>query len=308
MNVTLRQLEAFRTVARLGSFAKAAATLHVTASALSNIIRKLEEAVDLTLFERTTRVVRLSPAGEQYLLAAEQILAAAMEAELCVANLRHQHETTVRVAATQIISWGMLPHLVSEFYKTHGGIRIVLQDVAIGAIEPLLHGANADIGLMPDYHISERLGKKPLLETQILLACSSSHPFFERTSVSWKELGSETVISTGITSILARAQLRDTPFKTFIEPKFATSGLGLVRTGLGVAIMPGYIVWARQEGNIRLIPITDPLINNSVVACWAHSRPLAPAAAAFLEFTANYPLAEGYRHALSHGNLASRQS
>lgn len=299
MNISFRQLEAFRTVARLGSFANAANALHVTPSALSNIIRKLEDEIELKLFERTTRVVRLSPAGEQYLLAAEQILAAAMQAEMCATNLRYQHETTVRVAATQIICWGVLPHLIAQFYKQHSGIRILVQDVAIGAIEPSLQNADVDIGLMPDYHISERLEKQPVLETQTLLACCSTHAFFRRSSVSWKELSSETVISTGITGILARAALGDTPFKTFVEPKFATSGLGLVRAGLGVAIMPGYIAWAKQESNIGLIPIVDPVINNTVMVCRSHSRPLTPGAATFVQFMMNYPLADSYREALA---------
>src|SRR3546814_19898677 len=65
MNLTLRQLQAFRAVADLGSFSEAAERLHLSQPALSATIRKLEEMLNVRLFDRTTRQIALTPEGEE---------------------------------------------------------------------------------------------------------------------------------------------------------------------------------------------------------------------------------------------------
>ena len=64
----IANLQAFEAVARRRSFALAAAELHLTASAISHQISRLESQLDIRLFERSAHGVRLSPAGEHYLL------------------------------------------------------------------------------------------------------------------------------------------------------------------------------------------------------------------------------------------------
>ena len=65
MNANLRQFQAFVTVARLGSFTRAAKHLHLSQPALTVQIRKLEEAMGVRLFDRSTRVVMLTPIGRE---------------------------------------------------------------------------------------------------------------------------------------------------------------------------------------------------------------------------------------------------
>lgn len=65
MNVTLRQLRAYTTVAELGSFVDAARSMHITASALSLQVSELEQTLGFRVFERTTRRLKLSVAGRQ---------------------------------------------------------------------------------------------------------------------------------------------------------------------------------------------------------------------------------------------------
>src|SRR6185503_18437334 len=74
MNINFRQLRAFATIGRLGSFTKAAAALHATQPALSAQIRELEEALGVKLFDRSTRSVTLTQAGEDLMPSVDTVL------------------------------------------------------------------------------------------------------------------------------------------------------------------------------------------------------------------------------------------
>ena len=75
MNINLRQLRAFVSIGRLGSFTKAADALHATQPALSAQIRELEEALGVKLFDRSTRSVTLTQAGEDLMPVVDTVLA-----------------------------------------------------------------------------------------------------------------------------------------------------------------------------------------------------------------------------------------
>ena len=75
MNINLRQLRAFVSIGRLGSFTKAAEALHATQPALSAQIRELEEALGVKLFDRSTRSVTLTQAGEDLMPGVDTVLA-----------------------------------------------------------------------------------------------------------------------------------------------------------------------------------------------------------------------------------------
>ena len=74
MNITLKQIRAFVTVAQAGSFTAAANRLHLTQSAVSVLISELEQQFGLRLFDRTTRLVQLNDAGRDFFPAAEKML------------------------------------------------------------------------------------------------------------------------------------------------------------------------------------------------------------------------------------------
>ncbi len=87
---TLRQLEAFATVAELLSFTDAADRLALTPSAVSQLVTELETALELKLFERTTRRVALSAAGREFLVAAELVLKHLRLAERSASDVRNR--------------------------------------------------------------------------------------------------------------------------------------------------------------------------------------------------------------------------
>ena len=109
---TLRQLDAFITVADTLSFTAAADRLALTPSAVSQLVVELETTVDFKLFERSTRRVALTAAGKEFLGSAEPVLKHLRLAEAAAADLRNRAAGLVRVAAPMVIASAILPSVI----------------------------------------------------------------------------------------------------------------------------------------------------------------------------------------------------
>jgi DNA-binding transcriptional LysR family regulator len=129
MNVTFRQLRVFAEVARHGSMARAAETLHLTPPAVSMQIKELEGQVGLSLFDRQGRQVSLSTAGEYFLVHAKRLLADLKHADDEMARFRglERGELTIGIVSTAKY---FVPHLLARFHEEHPGVEVRLRVAA----------------------------------------------------------------------------------------------------------------------------------------------------------------------------------
>ncbi len=128
MNITNRQLAAFVYVAQLASFTRASEKANMSLSGLSIMIRELEGQPGCRLFDRTTRSVKLTPAGERllpYALASTEQLAAVI-ADL--AKLEVEQQLTLRIGCTPTFAASFLPAIYQGFQEAHPNISLQLVD------------------------------------------------------------------------------------------------------------------------------------------------------------------------------------
>jgi len=122
---TLKQLEAFYWAASLGNFQSAAFRLNTTQPAISNRIQELERALGVELFDRATRIARLTPKGRQLLSYAERMLRLATEMQDKVGD-KHILRGTVRLGVVDAIALTWLPELIFRLNDMYAGISIEL--------------------------------------------------------------------------------------------------------------------------------------------------------------------------------------
>jgi len=118
-NLTLKQLRAFAAVAEENSFTNAAARLNLSQSAVSLLIRELEVELGLRLLERTTRQVRLAPAGIDFYPHAERVLRDVDTAAASAMHLRDRKRGTVRIAATGLYAATLVPQALFEYQRQY---------------------------------------------------------------------------------------------------------------------------------------------------------------------------------------------
>src|SRR5215813_424397 len=147
IDLNLRQMQSFITVARLGSFTRAAHLLHLSQPALTKQIRQLEETLGVRLLDRNTRMVGLTRIGKELAPVVDQLL---REIEAVVVNTKELAEKSrgvIRVAALPSISSTILPRAVARFKKSYPGISLVLKDVLAGRLVTMVKTEEVDFGI-----------------------------------------------------------------------------------------------------------------------------------------------------------------
>ena len=120
----VKQLRFFQGVAECESFTKAAEQLHIAQPALSIAIKKLEDELDVLLFNRRDRKISLTAEGEALLLHAQSILQGVNNAKQEIADLRGLLKGEVRVGLTPMLSSFFFTKIIASFKQSHPGLRI----------------------------------------------------------------------------------------------------------------------------------------------------------------------------------------
>jgi DNA-binding transcriptional LysR family regulator len=192
-SVTLRQLAVFASVAKHSSFARAAEELHLTQPAVSMQIKELEGAVELPLFERSGRSVRLTMPGEYLLVYARRMLGTLKEAGDAMAKLRKVQGGRITVGMVSTAEY-FLPRLVARFRAQHPAVEMRL---AVGNREELsrmLHDNEVDLAVMgsPPRELDTRA--EPFAAHPLGVIASPEHPLAGRREIAPKALEGEPFI------------------------------------------------------------------------------------------------------------------
>lgn len=173
-DLNLQLLEQFTALARTKNFTRAAEELHLSQSALSRAIQKLEDQLGQPLFERKPREVVLTELGELLLERAKHILQLMEDtfSELSEAGRRGR----IRLGAIPTIAPYFLPGLLSSFAKKHPDIAIIVQeDTTENLIKRCNHG-EIDLAILALPLLAKNLEVEPLFDEELLLVVPVGHP------------------------------------------------------------------------------------------------------------------------------------
>ncbi|WDD95317.1 LysR substrate-binding domain-containing protein [Burkholderia sp. FERM BP-3421] len=296
MNISLRQLRAFTAVARHGGFTEAARAMHVTQSALSLLVKELEADLGFRLFDRTTRKVSLSQAGEEFLPLAERILDDLRIATQNASSIAQLKRGIVRVCAPQIVACTLLPPALAAYRTRFPDIRVRLVDTLLDAMLNPVLGGEADFAIGPDPGRDDYLAKRPLFRSPHVVWCRPDHPFAGRRTLGWDALAGEPLVATGsdfAQRILPQVRARHPRLALDIahEAAFVTTGFGLVAAGLGINVGPDYLATLAHSFQLTSVKLRAPVLGSVVCAFHRRDRPLSPAAASLLAFLAAHLVA-----------------
>src|ERR1700724_3637317 len=124
MEVSTRQLRAFRLAAQHRSFARAAEALYITPSGLSVLIKELESRVGVRLFERTTRRVELTPNGRELLTVIERSLEEMDDAIATIGRGVKRNRQSIALGTTPLVAANILPPAMCEFRRQRPDVKV----------------------------------------------------------------------------------------------------------------------------------------------------------------------------------------
>ncbi len=287
INPTFRQLEVFLAVARTLSFSKASRLIHLSQPGLSSAVRKLEDTIGARLFDRDTRNVILTPAGSELLAVADDILNDFDFALTRVRDYLGGKRGRIAIAASPSLAAGFLPGVIATFQQMYPGIALQLYDTLSERCIDMVRNGKVDIALTPEKRTDPNLAHRELFRDHLVLFCRSDHPLAKQRTVTWRQLASFSHISVRRSSSVR--ELVDAAFarvnatlRPAFEVEHAATAIGLVTSGLAIAVLPHSVIKQANLGPVVYRRITEPEIHRDICAISLKSRSLAPAAEAFI--------------------------
>jgi DNA-binding transcriptional LysR family regulator len=273
----LRQLRTFVAVAEERNFTRAAARLHLAQQAVSKSVQQLERELGVELLERTTREVRLTPAGAALLRSGRETLASADAAFARAREVGAAVAGKVRIGATPAVGPAVLREIVDVLRAGAPELSVAVLEVRPGEISRLLRDRDVDLVLARTWAGGPEVESASLRPTPVVLVVPADHPLAEKEAVDLAELDGERLLTwsppgTPYTDLLvarlAAANARVEPVESRITGAPAFSELAAWRA---VALVP--TGWPPADGVVQ-VPIRDD-ITLPLLVLWATGTPPA---------------------------------
>jgi LysR family carnitine catabolism transcriptional activator len=286
MSVTLRQLAAFVAVAESGHFTRAANTLKLSQSTVSALVRDLENNLGLRLFDRHTRMLRLTDAGKQMMPVAKKAIADIDSVIGNASELRTLGRGRVSIAVSAVQAAIHLPRVIQEFGASHPGVKVIVHDLAEETIPDYVASGEADIGLGTSPHARKDIVTRVLHRDTFVVVATPDHPLAHRKALRWQHVAGYPVIGTSALNpfrerldlALAREGIT---LRRVYEASLALTVIGMVEAGLGVAVMTsGVTKLAQRFGLVTRVP-QSPTIRREFALLLPCDKSMSPATQQF---------------------------
>ena len=280
MKPTLRQLEYAVAIQDLGSFSRAAERCHVTQPGLSTQVRKMERALGVELFERGSREVLVTPAGEVLLGRARSVLSAVNDLVRAVDDLRDPLEGTLRLGVIPTIAPYLLPQMMPAIRARFPKLRLLLMEERTRRLREMVEDGSLDLALVAVESDLGALETLPLFADRFVLAVSLGHRLARRQRVHPVDLEGEQVLlledghcMREQTSVICEAagarevgDFRATSLPTLVH---------MVELGVGVTLLPELSVHGGRPlgARVALVRFARPEPARTVALAW---RPTSP--------------------------------
>lgn len=287
-SVNLKFLQTFILVATEGSFRVAAERMHRSHSAVSNQIKTLEQQLGVTLFERTTRSVTLTPEGRLLLESATRAVYEMQQGLRLLRETVDFKQGHLSVASSSNIASIHLPAILTAFVSDYPQINVTIKELTSSQLYEALHSREVDFALGPELD-NEDFEFTPILKDPVkaLLPTAMATPF--TTSITWHQLSQLPLLVQSRETAMRRLLDRmmddlgvsiETPYQ-FIQGETI---IAMVEAGLGAAIQPSSRLKKLSGAEpITVLDLVDPPIERTMALITRHNQVLSPAAKRFAD-------------------------
>lgn len=285
---SLRQLRAFVAVYQLRKLSAAAERLFVTQSAVSVLIRQMEEGLGTRLFDRTTRSLQPTQAAQEAVVVAERILRDVDDLGSGFRDLTGLRRGRICLAITPTLAEILLPRVVRRFTTQYPDIRVVVDDCAPDQFVSRVTGEHVDFGIGTPERPGADVDTQTLVRDHLSLVCPRDHPLARARSVRWADLAGHPVVTVrpgyGIRPLIdSTAAAAGVALQVVNEVSFLSTALWMTSSGLGASIMPSAFATHPGYGALVVKPLSAPRVSRDISVVTRRGRSLSPASAIFID-------------------------
>jgi DNA-binding transcriptional LysR family regulator len=283
----LRRMRYFAAVAERGSFTGAAHELHVAQQAVSQQVKALERLLGVTLLERSSRRVKLTPEGTVFLADCRRVLAGADRAARRVQAAARGEAGTLRLVYTLVSAFETVPVLLDRLESDYPMLKVDAREVFGSDVPTLLRDGACDVALAPLTSYPDDIRQRTVRREVLRVAVGERHPLAAGDQVELARLREETFelwpheMAPGYYDAVIAA-CRTGGFEPRIDQHGAGSTVwGYIAEGRGVGLVVSSLIEQLPRG-VKLLDLAPPRPMLTVNAVWRHDHEL-PAIERFVE-------------------------
>ncbi|MCX7857485.1 MAG: LysR family transcriptional regulator [Deltaproteobacteria bacterium] len=261
---SLNSLIVFYTVAKLGSFSKAAETLFMTQPGVSNHIKQLEAQVGRRLILRGKNGIHLTGEGKIVFKYAERIESCAEELDRFIKHIRKEETPILRIATTTVYSKVFVPTVLGSFVKSYPNVTVKLDLANTEEMLGKVLREEVDVAIVANPRKSKRIEVVPLVREELVLITDRKHPLAKLDTVSLKEVSKYPLImreeGSATRSVVLQAfeSMGIKPSIVF-EVKSTEFIKEWVIEGRGISILIERAISEDERKQVKIIKLIEPL-------------------------------------------------
>ena len=285
-----KQLNTFRTAAYTLSFSETAHLLGCVQSAVTGHVKALENHLDIRLFERSGRGVKLTSAGKHFLQYADRLLQLRDEAEQSMQK-GNKICGELSIAGYETALTYRLPDILTRFTKNFCDVRLNIVSSQVEELKPKIQSGQIDIAFTLQKKCnSPNLEQLSLRNENILVISHPSHPLVKKQQVTAKDLVSETLLLTEpscnyrkqFESALSEAKATYGARQEFVSIEGIKS---CVKLGMGIAAISEISIEKElKRGELVALNWAGPDLSLDLYMIWNSHRWMSPAIKTFIEY------------------------
>jgi DNA-binding transcriptional LysR family regulator len=279
---------AFWTIAKTGSIARAAKSMHITPSAMSHALKSLEEELDSLLFERRGHRAFLTAAGQRLLPRVERVLEEMRLAREEVLALNQWGRGALRLGASGAACEHFLPDVLLEFRECFPECELDVSAMDAPVALAQLRGGALDLAITVADGKPPEIEMQPLFSDELVVVVSTRHPWASLQRLTHKELEGQRLMINNRESASANLVRRHLESIGVGRVSFLTLGSieamkEMARVGLCPAIVAPWVVERDIEaGTLAAVRMGGPQLRRQWAALWPEHRPLGITAQVFI--------------------------
>ena len=265
--MTIDQIQYFLAIKRYNGFSTAANELSISQSSLSKQIKALESELDVVLFDRTARSVKLTIAGEAFFIYAEQFLADYNQVIQGMKKYALSNKSTLKLGTIAVLTQYKLTSLIATFKNKYPTIDIDIFEGENDTILSMLHRSEIDFGIVRDFNLPRDLfNVTTIANDELVVVTSINHPFAKKKYISFEQLKDEKFIictQAGVYDIFLTEcnKFGFNPNIIHNINKIETI-LGLVSEDLGITVIVNAVLKPFNNPNVSVHAFKKPIEYN----------------------------------------------
>jgi DNA-binding transcriptional LysR family regulator len=285
---TMRQLRAFLAVYRLRKLNAAAGSLFVTQSAISVLIKQLEDGLQTRLFDRTTRSLQPTQAANDMVAVAERIMRDVDSLSATFGDLSGLRSGRICLAITPTLAGMLLPATIRAFGLKYPNVQVVVDDCAPEQFSSRVLGEHVDFGIGTPERSGGELELQTLMRDSLCLVCTPDHPLAAVKKLRWRDLEGHPVIAGrpgyGVRQLVdVAAASAGVSLQVVNEISFLSTGLWMTASGRGPSIIPSAYATFSTYQELVIQPLNQPKVSRDVYVVTKKGRSMSQASRAFVD-------------------------